>query len=360
MKFRTYRAFNKQFAIFALILLMVSVIFVQNAAADNDNDDWELKIKVTAGVAKNKLSFGQKTDATDGIDGRYEVPAMLSGVLKASFMSSGKQLWRDIRALDGETKVWTMKIDSTHMNKNVTIQWSLSSLPADRNLYLTDKKTGKTISMASKSSYTFRYDGIREIALKVLSTGEVEELLEDDDYNDSDRFVGFNDDDSSMLLGSLEGENLVEDSSQLRKASIFKMHKEIEKNRPSEVEAYVPSNAVLVKPNNIEGFLSDKEGLYIKWHDMSSGDYGFVVENMCGVEEGWSAVAALWGVSPEYENKSATLKKEKSCKYRIVALDFPNESEYSDVVTFDDGGEIWALKELPAQDNLEENKVKEN
>ena len=54
----------------------------------NAADGWEANITVGAATAENELSFGQKSDATDGPDGAYDVPAMLNGDIKASFKAS--------------------------------------------------------------------------------------------------------------------------------------------------------------------------------------------------------------------------------------------------------------------------------
>ena len=94
---------------FKTMLLAISllVVFSGPAAAEG----WELNISVvTSTGAENRISFGQKADATDGFDGQYEVPAYVEGNISVYFphpewAESSTIYWRDIKAADTE-KSW--------------------------------------------------------------------------------------------------------------------------------------------------------------------------------------------------------------------------------------------------------------
>ena len=78
-------------------LILTSVIFVVlllcSVKISDSSDGWEANIIVSLGGAENRLTLGQRPDATDGKDDKYDVTAMPGGDMKASFSGT---LWRDI------------------------------------------------------------------------------------------------------------------------------------------------------------------------------------------------------------------------------------------------------------------------
>lgn len=90
--------------------------------------DWECRLAVQAGTATNVLSFGQRSDAHDGNDGRYDVPAMLQGAVQARFFAGGQGYWRDIKG-PGRAE-WLLRVDVIDITVPVTLSWNDCHVPA--------------------------------------------------------------------------------------------------------------------------------------------------------------------------------------------------------------------------------------
>ena len=122
---------------------------------------WEAKITIRAGEIETKLIFGQEPDASSGMDGRYDVPALLSGELQAYFEAGGQRLWRDIRGTGvGE---WAMVIESSRTGE-IVLLWESEKLP-DREVLLIDG--GLSINMKEISRYSYTNDGKRILKIRV-------------------------------------------------------------------------------------------------------------------------------------------------------------------------------------------------
>ncbi len=144
-------------------LMVLPLIFGNIAFAD---DGWEASITVKVLNAENKLSFGQRPDATDGYDGPYDVPAMLSGDIKAYFQDSETKYWRDIKAItNSENKTWDLWIGSSLNGEMVKIQWAAELLPI--NTILIDNDTGAVIDMKTEESYSYQNNGQRQFMIEV-------------------------------------------------------------------------------------------------------------------------------------------------------------------------------------------------
>ena len=144
-----------------LVILLIAAPTIQTFAADG----WEAKIKVSVLTAENKISFGQKTDATNGIDGLYDVPAMLSGDIRAYFLLDSGGYWRDIRPLG--TAAWTIMVESELIGKTIKITWrpeELEALPAGSVLLMADTAK-KALDMKKTGLYTFINDGKRQLRI---------------------------------------------------------------------------------------------------------------------------------------------------------------------------------------------------
>lgn len=89
--------------------------------------DWECRLAVRAGAATNLLSFGQRSDASAGFDGRYDVPAMLQGAVQARFFAGGQGYWRDIKG-PGRSE-WLLRVDVSDVSVPVTLSWNDCHVP---------------------------------------------------------------------------------------------------------------------------------------------------------------------------------------------------------------------------------------
>ncbi|MBU0484073.1 MAG: hypothetical protein KKB30_06120 [Proteobacteria bacterium] len=114
--------------------------------------EWEVNLAISAGAANSRLTFGAKFDATGQQDGRYDVPAMLSGDLQARFVGGGGSLWRDIRGTGPKFEEWLLVVDTANETA-VTISWDQAGLPAGCWLELIDQAQGEKIAMAKDSAY---------------------------------------------------------------------------------------------------------------------------------------------------------------------------------------------------------------
>lgn len=130
-------------------------------------DGWEANLNVKARTAENRLSFGQKADATDGDDGFYDVTAMLNGDIKAYFKSADKTYWRDIKAEEGGIKRWVLEIGCSLEKEFVTLTWKPSAFPRSAKAVLLDDSGGFLVDMKSESSYNYVNDGSRVFIIEI-------------------------------------------------------------------------------------------------------------------------------------------------------------------------------------------------
>lgn len=147
-----------------LIILILTLVSVYPAYAV---DGWEANLTVTISTADNKLSFGQRADATDGIDGKYDVPAMLSGDIRAYFLAEKGGYWRDIKSLTpAEIKRWDIRVESPLKGK-VIIRWNPGNMTVVSVINLIDGSTGVVIDMKTVNSYSYLNEGMREFSIEV-------------------------------------------------------------------------------------------------------------------------------------------------------------------------------------------------
>jgi len=144
------------------LVLTVSSSFPVFAA-----DGWEANLTVTVQRADLKLSFGQKTDATDAGDGLYDVPPMPGGDVSAFFVHTDGNLWRDIRALETGKKVWALRIASPLQGETVQLTWKPETLPADAVAVLIDEGAGKRVDMKVLTRYAYVNAGQRDLKIEI-------------------------------------------------------------------------------------------------------------------------------------------------------------------------------------------------
>lgn len=153
---------SRQTIYFSMISLLFLTLTISQAMA---SADWETRLSVRSGSGENRLSFGQRSDATAGVDGQYEVPSMPGGNLNAWFALEGGAYWRDIKgASSGEQAQWALKVDSSPSAGVVTISWGSTAFPAG-SLVLHDIVTGAQIDMKQSTSYSYSSNGPREFLL---------------------------------------------------------------------------------------------------------------------------------------------------------------------------------------------------
>lgn len=145
--------------------LLLSIVACPCLAAETD---WQCELKVQSGFSENRLLFGQAAGATDNYDGRFDVPAMLSGGVKAYFNGSeSKKLWRDTRALVTEGPVWVLKVEASSQADEMVLRWTEAGLPAGKSVTLHDLETGTAIDMHAEQSYRMKNGGIRTLQIQV-------------------------------------------------------------------------------------------------------------------------------------------------------------------------------------------------
>jgi hypothetical protein len=134
-------------------------------------DEWEVQIVAsTPDGAENSLYFGQKPDATDGYDSRYEVRAMLGGDIKAYFPRAewdvlAKHFWRDIKAPD-PMKSWVFEVNTAISGTETMLKWNPLKLPDGYAVELTDMAQNTVIDMTSQSEHNYyTYSGPRQFTI---------------------------------------------------------------------------------------------------------------------------------------------------------------------------------------------------
>ncbi len=151
-------------AVILTVSIILPLIFGNVTFAE---DGWEASFTVKVLNAENKLSFGQRPDATDGYDGQYDVPAMLRGDIKAYFQDSKTKYWRDIKAItNGENKTWDIWIESSLNGEIVKIEWTGGLLPV--NSIFIDNETGAVIDMKTQGSYSYQNNGQRQFRIEAV------------------------------------------------------------------------------------------------------------------------------------------------------------------------------------------------
>jgi hypothetical protein len=148
-------------------ILVVALLLV--TAVCYGGEAWQMEITASVQNAANRLVIGQAVDATGGIDGRYDVPALLSGDIQAYLDLEGEAYWRDTRDVCSGPceKTWTVTVASSLAGETVTLRWNPSSVPGEAGLALTDETTAETVDMTKAGAYSYQNTGTRVFTLKV-------------------------------------------------------------------------------------------------------------------------------------------------------------------------------------------------
>ena len=145
------------------IIITISVVTIMfiNSNISTAGTSWEMNIKVKSGNAANRLIIGQNPDATDGIDGRYDVPALLAGDIKAYMSIESDEYWKNIKASCTSPckKTWKIFVESDSMGQ-IDLSWDFIAIPDDVSLNLINAETGEVLDMKIKQKeYRYNYSG---------------------------------------------------------------------------------------------------------------------------------------------------------------------------------------------------------
>ena len=146
--------------------MMVFMLLVSSIAVSTAAEGWEAGISVSVLNAENRLSLGLRPDATDGRDGKYDVPPMLAGNIKAYFLGQSGKLWRDIRSSLPGKKIWDLRIESDLEGEETIIKWNSRAFPAGISVSLVDPEAGKMVDMKKIDTYKYKNTGSRDIKIE--------------------------------------------------------------------------------------------------------------------------------------------------------------------------------------------------
>lgn len=140
--------------ILSAALMALAVLAALALPAMAGDAGWDAGLTVTSGRASNSLSLGRQPDATIAHDGRYDVPALLGGTLRAWFsLGEGQQYWRDVRST-ADADGWLLIVESDSPAP-VTLTWDASAFAGFARAVMIDDQAHVSIPLAEDSSYTF-------------------------------------------------------------------------------------------------------------------------------------------------------------------------------------------------------------
>ena len=151
--------------------MFFAVLLAWSTSIPASAEEWEVQIVAsTPDGAENSLYFGQKPDATDGYDSRYEVRAMLGGDIEAYFPHAewdvlAERFWRDIKAPD-QMKSWVFEVNTAISGTEIMLKWNPLKLPEGYAVELTDMAQNSVIDMTSQSEHSYHaYSGPRQFTI---------------------------------------------------------------------------------------------------------------------------------------------------------------------------------------------------
>lgn len=159
---------GKKTIIIVALVTIIQIILLTGIL--NAQDSWEMNITARVLNAENRLTIGQRPDASDSIDGRYDVPALLAGDIEAYIELEGDKYWRDIRQTCNITckKTWNIIVESEIQEQLIELSWNSSDIPNDASIILIDTETGEVTEMNSEQyEYIYENKGRREFIVEV-------------------------------------------------------------------------------------------------------------------------------------------------------------------------------------------------
>jgi len=156
-----------------MVQLILGMMLAATACCAHAAQGWETALNVTSGSARVKLGFGQKDDATAGVDGRYEVPSLPGRDLQAFFLIENGTYWRDIRPANADgSATWNLTVLAPATTGRVTLHWDATSLPTDTSVQLIDVAAKRTTDMNTQDRYSFDYVPSRTFLIKTRHQGD--------------------------------------------------------------------------------------------------------------------------------------------------------------------------------------------
>lgn len=153
----------------AIITIVAITIMLINANISTAENSWEISIKAKTLNAENRLTIGQRPDASDGIDGRYDVPALLAGNIEAYMELEGNKYWKNIKESCNAPckKAWNIFVESGALGQIIELNWNSLNIPDNINIILIDTATGEVIDMKTEQhEYTYENRGRKEFILE--------------------------------------------------------------------------------------------------------------------------------------------------------------------------------------------------
>lgn len=151
-----------------MAIAIMAITFI-SAGVSYAGSGWQFEITAKVLNAENRLVVGQEPDASDGLDGMYDVPALLSGDIQAYIDLEGDTYWKDIKEACAAPckKTWTLVVESWAEGQTVELGWKPSGMPAGVRMVLTDMATGEEIDMKKEQGYAYVNRGRREFTVGV-------------------------------------------------------------------------------------------------------------------------------------------------------------------------------------------------
>lgn len=148
---------------------MAIIMMLVCASMGIANDAWEMTITAYINDAENRVIIGQRPDAREGIDGVYDVPALLSGDIMAFTELEGQEYWKDIRetCISQCVRTWNIYVDSVLTGETVGLEWDASAVPDDISITLTDTLSGHVFDMNKEEAIAYENSGERAFVLEV-------------------------------------------------------------------------------------------------------------------------------------------------------------------------------------------------
>lgn len=150
------------------LMLIATIAWGFCSGTAHADDGWDAVILIGAGDTEYKLSVGVRRDARDGIDGRYDVPALFTegSAIRAYLPLESGEFWRDVKetCLPGSCiKTWDIVVESAGDGSPVRLTWDPASFAGRSGVFLTDVLSGVRIDMKKQSGSSFE-----EVAKRVL------------------------------------------------------------------------------------------------------------------------------------------------------------------------------------------------
>ena len=261
--------------------VFLAVLLAWSTSIPASAEEWEAQIVAsTPDGAENSIYFGQKPDASDGYDSRYEVRAMLGGDIEAYFPHAewdvlAERFWRDIKAPD-QMKSWVFEVNTALSGTETMLKWNPLKFPEGYAVELTDMAQNTVIDMTSQSEHSYyTYSGPRQFTINTKAP-------------DPD----------------------------------------------PEPDPDVPE--FLEAPSGLDGAWGEnKSVIHLIWTDNSEGESGFMLERKVPGEQ-WTLVAFLDANTTAYSDYTVAIptdEKKKNNKvlflYRVKAYNSLTESEFS-------------------------------